>query len=129
MTSTPGQEGGERTPEATPKALARTLMLTHTFCFPEDMAAEEMKLKQRMQTTEGLLLAVFSRLEFEVVEAIKTAVAAEREACAKIVEDEGPCRHVDHVQGFCACAEKAAAVRARREVAPPSPTDSSKDDL
>lgn len=33
------------------------------------------------------------------------------EMCARIVEDEGPCRHVDHVQGFCACAEKAAAIR------------------
>lgn len=40
-------------------------------------------------------------------------IAAEREACAKIVEDEGECRHVDHAQGFCACADKAAAIRAR----------------
>lgn len=41
------------------------------------------------------------------------AVAQEREACAALVEAEGTCRHVDHVQGFCACADKAAAIRAR----------------
>ena len=46
-------------------------------------------------------------------DAIVIAVAAEREACAKIVEEEGSCRHVDHVQGFCACQDKADAIRAR----------------
>ena len=39
---------------------------------------------------------------------------AEREACAKIVEEEGSCRHVEHAQGFCACFDKAAAIRARK---------------
>lgn len=41
------------------------------------------------------------------------AIAAEREACAKIAEEEGDCRHVDHAQGFCACQSKADAIRAR----------------
>lgn len=47
---------------------------------------------------------------------IAIAIADEREACAKLVEDEGPCRHVDHVQGFCACQEKADMIRARSKL-------------
>lgn len=43
----------------------------------------------------------------------RTYVAMEREACAKIAEEEGDCRHVDHAQGFCACQSKADAIRAR----------------
>jgi len=46
-----------------------------------------------------------------VRQAFDLGVMFERERCAKIVEDEGPCRHVDHVQGFCACQEKADAIR------------------
>jgi hypothetical protein len=42
-------------------------------------------------------------------------LAAERdrtlEEAAAMVEAEGTCRHVDHVQGFCSCADKAAAIR------------------
>ena len=34
------------------------------------------------------------------------------ESVAELVEDEGPCRRVDHVQGLCACAKKAAMIRA-----------------
>lgn len=47
----------------------------------------------------------------DAAEILTAAVKAERERCAKIVEEEGDCRHVDHVQGFCACADKAAAIR------------------
>ncbi len=47
---------------------------------------------------------------------VDEAIADEREACARLVEEEGPCRHVDHVQDFCACREKAAAIRARGAV-------------
>ena len=51
-----------------------------------------------------------------IVATLRKAVADERERCAKICEAEsGPgfsCRHVDHSQGFCECAAKAAAIRA-----------------
>ena len=49
----------------------------------------------------------------EILNAVRHAIAAEREACARIAEEEGDCRHVDHVQGFCACQSKADAIRAR----------------
>lgn len=48
----------------------------------------------------------------DIIAATAAAIRAERERCAVIVETEGPCRHVDHVQGFCACADKAALIRA-----------------
>jgi len=67
--STQGQ-GGERTPEA----IARKLMLTHTFCFPADMASVEETLRQRFQTTGTVVIAAIERLEFEIVEAIKDAI-------------------------------------------------------
>lgn len=35
-----------------------------------------------------------------------------REACARILHEQGPCRYVDHVQGFCCCGDKEALVRA-----------------
>ena len=51
-----------------------------------------------------------------IAQALRKAVADERERCAKIAEAEsGPgfsCRHVDHAQGFCECSAKAAAIRA-----------------
>ncbi len=53
----------------------------------------------------------------DVAAALREAAQAENEACAKIAEAEQGegfyCRHVDHSQGFCACADKAAAIRAR----------------
>ena len=33
------------------------------------------------------------------------------EEAAELVEDEGPCRHADHVQDICACLAKAAMIR------------------
>lgn len=49
----------------------------------------------------------------KLLDIVERMLAAEREACAKIVKDEGECRHVDHVTGFCACQSKADAIRAR----------------
>lgn len=48
-----------------------------------------------------------------IAAALRACAEREREACAKLVEAEGECRHVDHVQGFCACQPKADAIRAR----------------
>ena len=68
-------------------------------------------------TYESGLLSFTEPLPEDIANAIllcvRKSVEVEREACAKIVEEEGDCRHVDHVQGFCACADKAAAIRAR----------------
>ena len=36
------------------------------------------------------------------------------EEAAALVEDEGPCRHVDHVQDICACIAKASMIRAMK---------------
>ena len=59
---------------------------------------------------------VCNEITKRVAAALRNAVAEERERCAKICEAEsGPgfsCRHVDHAQGFCECAAKAAAIRA-----------------
>jgi len=44
---------------------------------------------------------------------IDEAVKAEREACAALISTGEFCRHVEHVQGFCDCADMAAAIRAR----------------
>jgi len=38
----------------------------------------------------------------------------ERELCARLVEAEGTCRHVEHSQGLCACYDKADLIRSRR---------------
>lgn len=43
---------------------------------------------------------------------VRKAVAAERERCAKLVTTGDYCRHVDHNNGTCDCADLAAAIRA-----------------
>ena len=50
-----------------------------------------------------------------VVEAWRASVQDEAlEEAAELVADEGPCRHVDHVQNICACLAKAAMIRAMK---------------
>lgn len=68
------------------KSIARDLMLQHLLAFPDDMDAERCELQRRMGTTGSVVLQDFQRLEFEVVEAIKRGMLAEREACAKIAD-------------------------------------------
>ena len=69
--------------------------------------------------TEIVRMGGKSYIEFSVADAeiirLRASLADAYERAAKIVEDEGECRHVDHVQGFCACESKAAAIRALKE--------------
>jgi len=51
----------------------------------------------------------------DLAEAIDAAIAAEREACAKIADDAAPTSMSPHAEGGrMSCRQVAAAIRARR---------------
>jgi hypothetical protein len=68
------------------RMIARELMWQHLHRFPEDMAKAQRDLQERLGVKDGIVFASFQTLEFEIVQAIKEAVAAEREACASLAE-------------------------------------------
>lgn len=68
------------------------------------------RLSERMPDAPPEAVALFGEALDEV---LCDAMRIEREACAALISSGKFCRHVDHVQGFCDCAEMAAAIRAR----------------
>ena len=83
-----------------------------------DNLAFELQLLERARLENNTYLierAEKAERELAATSAWRASVRDETlEEAAALVEDEGPCRHVDHLQDICACLAKAAMIRAMK---------------